>query len=201
MIERSILFFYNLKKFFRVNKKFLLLILSLIFIFFFFGYGQCIRNNCYNVYQIKNTFLKLFSLGKINFFWYFLLTLLLYSILLFLISFLSTIKVLRILVYFVLAKLSYDIGYDLCVLSNLFSNIESFIFIILCYLIWQLFINFIIYIYSFKIIFEFKEISYYGKSFFNGKGINLFLLTCLVFLITIFSHSLLFFLFKFLIFC
>lgn len=160
----------------------------------FFSFFKSIEN--FDVCKISNFCLRLFCLNKINFFWFFILNALFFLILLVCISFFSTIKFLKLLIFFIITYFSYSIGFDICILYKTLLSTNFFI-CVLCYLLWQLLILFLIYIFSLKTMYELKQISCYGNSFFKGQGIKLFLSVYCTILIILIIQTILLYSFKY----
>lgn len=154
----------GLKRFFFVNRKFVLIILIVMLIGALTGVFCCAKSNItINIYYVQNIPLRLIILDKLSFIGFIFLSLLFDFILLFLIFFLSFFRFGSFFIFCILAYLCYCFGVDLSVVFISFGSIKGIVISLAGIFPFCSVIVFIFFVYSFKMISFNKQSSICGN--------------------------------------
>jgi len=168
-VKRTFFLSDGLRRFFFVNRRFVIFIVIIMLIGILTGIFCCAKTSItINIYYVQNFPLRLMILNKLSFIGFIFLSLLFYFFLLFLIYFLSFFKFGAFLIFCILAYLCYVFGVDLTVIFISFSSIKGIVIAIVGILPFYSVMFLIICAYSFRLICLNKRLSFCGN--FNIKG-------------------------------
>lgn len=143
----------GVQRFFSLNKKFVLIVLSIMLVGVLTGIFACAKSSeCITIYFLQNIPLRLFLLNKLSLFGFIFFQLLFYFLLLFLIFFLSFFKLGGFFIFCILSYLCYIFGIDLAVVFVSFSSFKGVFLSVFCILPFQTILIFLIFVYSVKLI-------------------------------------------------
>lgn len=149
-----------LKRFFFLNRRFVLIISAILLIGVLTGIFCCAKTSItINIYYVQNLSLRLFIINKLSFIGFIFLSLLTDLILLFLIYFLSFLRFGWIIIFCILAYLCYVFGVDISVVFISFGSIKGILISLIGILPFYSITIFIMSIYSFRLICFNKQFS------------------------------------------
>ena len=167
IVKSKYLFFDNIKRFFSLNKKTVIIIFSVILICLFTGCFCTIKSgNEFELGEIQNFLLRKFFCNRISIFGFLFLNILFLFFTLFLIfcfSFLrgfSTFIIISFLMY-----ISFQTGVDACIIISCLGSIKGVIFAFLILLPFKIITLFLLFLFSTRLIFFNKQLSKYGNCY------------------------------------
>jgi len=163
-VKRNFYLSDGLKRFFFVNRKFVLIILIVMLIGVLTGVFCCAKTSItINIYYVQNIALRLIIIDKLSFIGFIFLSLLFYFILLFLIFFLSFFRFGSFFIFCILAYLCYCFGVDMSVVFISFGSLKGIFISFGAILPFYSVTIFIFFVYSFKMIGFNKQFSICGN--------------------------------------
>lgn len=164
-MKRSFYLSNGVQRFFSLNKKVVFIVLSVMLICVLTGIFTSAKTCVHiSVCLVQNVPLRLFLLNKLSLFGYIFLQLLFCFSLLFLVFFLSFFKIGSFFIFCILSYFCYALGVDLAIIFVSFSILKGIFVAVLGILPFKLFIFFLIFLYSIKLIRLNKSVGACGSS-------------------------------------